>query len=305
MIVERIYEVKKSQIRQWPVVANRASEVGDPCERYLVLLRTRWQERKMHEVDLQMIFEDGNMHEKKVIRDIEDCGLEVIEQHRAFEWREYGITGQLDAKVIVDGKVIPVEIKSCQSYIFNSINTPQDMINHKVSYIRKYPTQLSLYLLMDNKDFGVFIFKDKPHSKLKEIPFPLDYDYAESILQKVERVNKHIKEGTLPDTYTDADVCSRCGFFHICLPVMQSQGLEFVDDPEFEEKLKRREELAPLVKEHKVLDDEVKAKTKNVEKKVIGNYLITGKLVSKKGFTVEPSTYWQAKISRIGESDSE
>ena len=159
MIVESLIELKKSRIKQWPVNSNRASSLGHECLRYLVYERTRWQEKVLHGVTLQMIFDEGNLHEKAVIRDLQDAGNEIIEQQRAFAWSAYLITGHIDGKLLKDSIAIPFEIKSCSPWIFQSINKLNDLHNHKYHHVRCYPSQLTLYLLMDNKEFGYFIFK--------------------------------------------------------------------------------------------------------------------------------------------------
>jgi hypothetical protein len=87
-IVQKVIESKSKKIELWPVSSNRASEMGHPCERYLVYLRTRGNERVLHDVGLQFVFDEGKVHEKAVLRDLEDAGIEVIEQQRPFEWKK-------------------------------------------------------------------------------------------------------------------------------------------------------------------------------------------------------------------------
>jgi len=79
MIIEKIYESKGREIKQYPVHSNRASDLGIPCLRYHVLNRTRWQERALHDVGLQMIFDLGNDIEQIVLRELSEAGVTVIE----------------------------------------------------------------------------------------------------------------------------------------------------------------------------------------------------------------------------------
>ena len=303
MLIERIVEKKKEQIKQYPVNSNRASEIGHPCERYLVFLRTRWQEKTLHDVNLQFIFDEGRIHEEAVLQILRESGFKIIEQQRSFEWKDYQITGHIDAKVIIEDKAIPLEIKSSSPYVFEAINSVEDLLNGKYDYLRKYPAQLTLYMLMDNKDEAIFLFKNKVTGALKEIPMKLDYEYGESLIKKVERVNKHVKENTVPLCIEyDEWTCGKCGFLHICLPEIKRDALEITENPEIENKLKRRDELKPLASEYEKIDKEVKEAFKEKEKLVVGEYIITGKWTEKNMPAKEASVqrYWQTKISKIG-----
>ena len=48
-----------------------------------------------------------------------------------------------------------------------------------------------------------------------------------------------------------------------------------------------------------ILDTIKNTKDSNLEKVLIGKYLVTGKLVEKKGYQVKPSSYWSHKILKI------
>ena len=299
-IAQTVIEHKTKQIKTYPVNANHASQAGHPCERYLVLLRTHWQERTLPDVGLQFVFDGGNMIERMALRELEDAGFELVEQQRAFSWPELELTGRLDMKLRLDGALIPVEVKGLNHWDFEKLNTMEDFLRSPKPWIRKYPAQLILYMLMaGDSEEGIFYLKDKLNYRPKAITIKLDYDYGEMICRKLERVNKHVKDGTGPDQIDDPDVCARCDFLHICLPEIRRSALETVDDPDLEAKLERYEELKPLKAEYETLDREFKKLFKGRERLMIGNYLITGKEVIRKGYKVPDSTYWQKKIMHL------
>lgn len=291
MIVEKILELKKSRINQWPCKSNRASELGHDCERYLVLLRTRWEEKTLHDVVLQSIFDEGNFHERAFITEAMSAGIVVIEQQRAFEYKELNITGHVDLKTLKDGKAIPVEFKSCSPFVFDKLDTIKSLFESDYPHVRKYPAQLTLYMLMDNVDESIFIFKNKLTGMLKEIPMTLDYEFGESLLKKAERINKHVADKTLPDCMKyDDRVCKGCGFIHICLPDIKRDALEIKDDPEIEAKLELHEKLKPAQLEYNSLHDELMKRFRTIEKVVIGDWFITGK---------KTKTGWKTTISKL------
>ena len=286
----------QSRIKNYPQHVNRASNAGHPCVKFLVLCRTNWQDKLLHDVRTQMIFELGNIYEDKAIRDLQDAGLTIIEQQKSFEMKYLELTGHLDAKVLHEGKAYPLEVKSMEPFGWAKLNCIEDFLISKKSWVQAYPAQLTLYMLAENIEYGIFYLVNKVTGQPKVIWVNLDLSYAESILKKLEAVNKHIKNGTQPEGICDPNICQYCGFLHICLPSMQGKELEVLDIEEVETALRRCEELKPLVKEYEQLDKFWKEKLKEKEKVLIGDYLITGKWIEKKEFIVKAMKYWQSKI---------
>lgn len=298
MIVEKVLEYKERGIKQSPVNTNRASDLGHPCVKYHVLNRTRWNERSLHNVNLQLTFDLGNVLEDVVLRDIQNAGFQVIEQQRAFSWPEYQITGHLDAKVIIDGQAIPLEVKTASPYVFKAINSITDLTNGKYGYLKKYPAQLTLYCLMGNHEKGIFLFKDKSSGAMKEIEMPLDYELGEILLKRAEAINQHIKAGTMPEPISEEMWCNGCPFAHICLPEQIGKEVE-VDTGELSTMLDRLESLKPTVKEYDEIDKQVKETIKGREKILAGNWFITGKWIDKKAMSIAASQYWKSSIKRV------
>lgn len=309
MIVEEVLKAKERKIKQYPVNSNRASELGHPCLRYLVLLRTRWQERALYDARVQMVFDMGKMVEDLVFQDLKEAGFNIVEQQRPFSWAKYQITGAIDFKLAIDGKVYPTEVKSAAPHPFASINSVQDMLRHKYLYMRKYPAQLTLYLLMDNKDEGLFLFKNKSTGELKEIWMDLDFDFAESLIKKAELINKHVAEGTLPAPMDyDENICQECPFAHICLPDRIGKEVEVTEDGELLELVTRYMELKPGAKEYDEVNDRITKLVEGREKILVGDYFIEGKYVTRKVYKVpddvkqqyaSESQSWQKKIMPI------
>lgn len=336
MIVEKIYETKQANIKQWPVNANRASELGHECLRYLVLNRTRWQEKKMHDARVQMVFDIGNMIESLVSQDLREAGFAVVEQQRGFSWQKYHITGTIDLKLgltdhlirsaldngalpddvkaklqeILDKArlpapdpigIVPTEIKSAAPGVFGTINSVEDMKRHKYPYMRRYPAQLTLYMIMDGKEVGLFLFKNKSTGEIKEIWMTLDYGFAETLIKKAELVNKHVAEGTLPEPieYSE-DLCAECAYSHICLPDRIGVEVEVSGNTELLELLYCYEKLKPGAKEYDDVNNRINKIVEGKEKILIGDYLIQGKWIPKTTYNI-PSEL-KAKYKETGQT---
>ncbi len=299
-----LWEYDSGRIRIQPNPNNRASEAGHDCERYLVYARRNWREKIRHDARLQRVFDEGVLQEQAILQKLAAAGIVVVEQQRSLEWKQFQLTGHIDGKLSWDGELYPLEIKSFSAVNFNAIDTVEDMIRSKHGYMRKYPVQMQLYLLMDESPEGLFLLKDKSSGAIKLVPCRLDYEFAEKILQKLERVNAHVAAGTYPDRceYSDG-LCGQCLLRHLCLPDKDYGSAEFIADSDFIFTLERREELKESVKEYEELDEEVKSRVKPYETDIIaGNFLLKRKHIVK---TIQPKAaytqdYWTTTISQLG-----
>lgn len=305
MLIEKIYAAKQAKSRLSPCHTNRASEAGHACDRYLVLRRTRWQEAALPDVRLQLLFDEGNLQEQAVLRDLAEAGWTVIEQQRDYEWKALQLTGHIDGKVLLDGEAVPIEIKSMAPWIWDAITSMEDFDDAPRPWLRKYPAQMQLYLLLSNSPRGFLILKNKATGQLKELEVALDYEKTEAVLARLERVNEHVKAGTEPPPIVyDEHICGACPFYQrACQPEVLRTALDWRDDAKLAEKLERREALAPAKREYEQLDKEIKAACRGIEKAVCGEWLITGKPVTRKAYTVESTTSWVTTIQRIQQED--
>ena len=295
MFVEKVLETVAARIKQWPVKSNRASDLGHPCLRYHVYQRTRWREKSLHDVNLELIFQMGNEIERIVIRQLQDAGVQVIEQQRAFEWPQYQITGSIDGKIIANGKAYPFDVKSCSQWVFKAINSIDDLKKSKYLHLRKYPWQLNTYMLLDNVDEGLFIFKDKTSGQLKEVWMQLDYEMGEQTIRKCEAINAFVASGDTPDRIDfDENICGQCPYAHICLPPTAGREVE-IDTGELAEMIKTYYQLESSAKEHAELNDEINKLVQGKDKILAGDYFITGRWIDKKN----GSRYWKKSVVKV------
>jgi len=307
----KLYLVDKFE--RWPVRTNRASALPHPCLRHLVYHRTRWAEAQAPSPTLLSIFKEGELHETAVIRAIEEAGYTVLRQQQTFDWKEHNITGRIDGMIATakaDGIVaegIPFDVKSCSSYTFDEIQSVDTLRNARQHWVRGWYDQLVLYCIMSNKEHALLILKNKATGELKQVVIPLDYVRAEELVQKADAINRHVAMGTLPDRIPyDQDICGRCDFFGTCLPnEALMAGARLVDDPELEQKLRRRAELEATAKEYNRIDTEIKEQVKATlddgQEEVVGtDWLLKVSVQQQKGYTVDAFVKRIVKIQRIG-----
>ena len=296
----RLFKAKADKIKVYPCNNLRASNLGHPCERYLYLLIKHWDEQKPHDVGLQCIFDLGNTLEEHTIKNIKEAGFEVITPTvRSWKIEKPLITGREDIRIKDEnGELLPVEIKGISPFEFDKLNTVDDFMKSKRSYIRGYPAQLQIYMYYFAKEKGFFALTNKLTGETKFIEMPFDYEYAESLLQKAERIYKALDEEAPPDACEDISVCEGCSLAHIC-----GECRRVPDDIDLDEELDalidRKNELAAAKKEYEQIDKEIKARVGERDKVITGQYLITRSSFVKKAFTVPESVQYRVTIKRL------
>ena len=113
IVTECDNQIRKS-IKTYPCHVNRASAIGDLCERKLVYERTHWMHKKTHDVGLEYIFQIGNQLETPIMRLIEDAGFTVTRQQEPFLLKSGNtvlLSGHIDGVLVdVDGNKYVLEI---------------------------------------------------------------------------------------------------------------------------------------------------------------------------------------------------
>jgi len=286
-IVEAVHKQVQTRIKRLPCKSNRASSIGyyvpslNGCVRMGVLERTRWQEKDLPDVRVQMIYDEGNREEKAVMRMLDDAGITVNEQQSAGEWDKYNITWHLDGVILDGDKAVPVEIKSMAPHIYDSMNTLEDFL--KKPWTRAYLAQIQVYLLAKNVEHGIFILKNKSTGQIKTIDVKLDYALAEECIKTCEQINSHVADGTLPDRITDVEVCKNCKMKTACAPGINfGTELKIADDPEFENRVSKYLDMKVQAKEcddlYDLIRERIKATAGGKELKIlVGPFQITGK----------------------------
>jgi len=309
-VIGRIKEAVSKEIHVNQPVSNWASRLGHPCERYLTYSRTSWDKVAPISVEKKMLFDLGHVFEQHVAKVyLEKAGFQIVEMDRPVQSEASGllkrvkIHGKLDFICRdKDGFEFPVEVKSAHPSTWDKMETIEDMLFSKHYWVQQYPGQLMIYLLGKNAEVGLFLFINKITAEPKAIWIHQDYTYAEALIQKAERVNKHVDEDTLPDRISyDDNVCGRCDFAGICLPDLVRDEMDVIADPDLEEDLEEREKCKPFHQRYEELDKSVKKRLVDVPKALVGKFAIIGKKVVRNGYTVEPSEYWQVGIRKISE----
>lgn len=300
-IAGKISAFVQSEIKVYPCEHLRASNIGHPCERYLYLLIKHWDEVKPHDEGLQNIFDFGNSVEAYTIQKLKDAGLEVITPtQRSWKVLNPLITGREDIRIKdpETGQLYPAEIKGLSPMEWERLNSIDDFYTSKRYYVRGYPAQLMVYCWKFEKEIGFFVLTNKLTGEIKIIDVPFDWQRADALLKKGERIYKALETDTPPDSCDDISVCESCGLRHICTAAIDRAEME-IDDGELEAAIDRKNELSPAYREYQEIGERIKRIVGEREKVLAGQYVVMTKVIDKKGFTVEPRQERRITIKRL------
>lgn len=282
--------------------ANRASELGHPCLRYLVLLRRDGENRRLPSDELQAIFEEGKRVELQMRSLLAELGYDLEAVQASFPSNTYQITGHIDGTIFWNGRLILVEIKGLNGSDFERV------LREGVDYIKRNPkawlakwyVQLQLYLFLADIEEGLWILKNKWSGMIELFTLKRDLDYIEPLLDKAERINRHMQARTLPGFINDPPLCQSCPFFgRACTPPLEwDESVAVVDDPEVIARFDRRAELAAMVgsdvAELRGLErwckDYIRRRAGKAERVLVGNTVARVSRGERSGHFVAPSS---------------
>lgn len=299
-INERLSASKQEKIKVYPCRNLRASNIGHPCERYLYLLITRWEEQQPHDVCLQNVFDLGNTLETHTINNLKEAGYEVITPTQwSFQIDNPLITGREDLRIKDEnGELIPVEVKGISPFEFGKLNTVEDFLRSKKYYILQYPAQLQIYMYHFNKMYGFFALTNKLTGETKMIRMDFDWDMADGLLKKAERIYKAIEDKNEPDAVEDMAMCEGCKLAHVC-GIHRDVEPDVELDGELNDLISQKYELKKYIDQYAEVDSTIKSKVGEREKVITGDYLVQRKRIQKKSYTVPERTEYRLQIQKL------
>jgi CRISPR/Cas system-associated exonuclease Cas4 (RecB family) len=300
---ERFQTWLAAQRRLTPQHTLRASTLGFPCERRLWYDRTAWDQAALPSPDLQGIFLAGRDFEAALIRRLQEAGYYWRHHQRAVEWKALHLSGHIEGQISEDGEHwVLAEIKGIHPYYYDRIHHWRDFLGLGPIY-GQYAAQIQVYMLLENVEAAILICGSKGSYRVRFLPVELDYAYAESLLQKAERVTQAVMAGDGgPPRITDRSVCKICPYMVACLPDQDAgAGATFRNDEDFLARLTQREALEPAAKAYQELDAAIKAELRGQPLVVAGPFIIEGReeIRRLKATEARESRAWVTRIRRL------
>jgi hypothetical protein len=271
--------------------SNRASEIGIECDAYHALRWLRPDLWRPPDLGLRKIFRIGNALEKPNLRLIEDAGYKIVEQNRAYSWSAKRISAHIDAKILIPElgpEPVPLEHKTLSPNGFRAFKKIYDdeadwreILGMRYMIYRKYPAQLMAYEFLDGTPHGVWMFFEKTSGDFFFWLHELDFEYAETLIQRAERTNENVAAGRIPEPRR-CEWCAGCVYekSHCFLGKDFGPGYDVMlgadEIAEWEPKIARAQELAEPARERDDLMDEIKAFFKG-RTAVVGSWFVESK----------------------------
>ena len=286
-----------------------ASDLSE-CARETALAILHWQDRPPFAAETIARFRRGKVIEDEVLRELGTLGISVRTERAPFEIIHKGrvvLRGKVDGFVQWQRRDWPLEVKSVDPNIFRRIRAVEDF--QKLKWAKKWPRQLQAYLYGLDEEEGFFLL-DNCMGAWRLVPVRLDYQEMDAILRRIEAAVEAVEAvragkaeaDVLPPFHEDADVCRSCwAFGRTCFPPVDAEGLQVLDDEDLEMKLDRRGALSAAYREYLDLDEDVKAALKGKDGRVVGNWLVRGKEITRneKERPAKTITFWQTKIESL------
>lgn len=273
-------------IKSKPRTSIWASQISD-CERQMVYEFLNWQDKKLHDWKLEALFAEGRKQEELFKAQLRELGFELVEDGAPISddmRRKYGVNGYIDTRIKHEGKRIIVEMKLMNPMMFDRIRPGVQGVEdfRRSPFYKKYLRQGLLYMLGCNEEVMMFALTNG-RGEWKFVIMSMDYDEAESILKKIERVKDAVEKKQLPDRVPyDNELCGRCAFAHVCIPDINADPrVKVVDNQLMADMLARREQLEEKFREYAKIDKKVKLMLEGVRDGIltVGDFIVTRKLV--------------------------
>lgn len=288
----------------------RASSIGFECDRKHYYDLT--ERRKAPSIELQSIWEEGKHLEKFTEKQLIEMGYELNDRQREHRLENPLITAHIEGKLRKgDGPWWPYDVKSCNPWDFPKLTSAEDFILSKKPHQRNYATQILIYMLGTESEYGCLIMKDKQTGQVRDVWFSFNEHISllDEAIKRAQRVYAAREAKQAPERTENRDLCSRCDWASVCLPdLINNGGVDFIESEELAEHLKRRADLKELAAEYEEIDDKIKSTVKQygTGEKVCGNWLMTVKQRSVKKkvpltWTEQENSYLVVNIAKIGE----
>jgi len=298
---------------------NNPSQMGHPCDRFLVLRRTKGALQKPFPPSLQARFLMGTEIGKLAVRLMMEMGWDVKSIERPAEWAQYQISGRPDLEARPPGngsgnghggKYVPFEVKSVHPNLMRGVTTYQDIIHNRNWRVRNWVSQLMIYELLDGHEEGILL----PIGLTgwwEPVAVPLDYEHAETLLKQCERVNAHLTAGSEPEPICDPDVCPGCSFWQTeaCNATLaMAPDVGVITDEDVITDVRRLLELKPQASEYEALRKRLGQKFEGVEQALVPDVaMVAGKQIERQVKAAEARTdrFWQVKYVPLAAGEDE
>lgn len=281
-ITTRMRDMVQQRIHVSPQHNHRASSFGEACDRRLYHDIVDWESKLPFSESTIRAMMRGQAHEPAILDILTQCGYRVIGEQSQWFDRNLRISGRIEGHICESesGRNILVEIKSTASRQLTACKSLDQLRANR--WGNRYYTQVQIYLYLFGLNAAVLVIMDVSTWELSVIPMPLDWEFADRMAKRAERINDHIDRRVPPDHIQNTAECKRCPHFgRACNPPMSyGEGTAIITDEELLAMFHEADELEMAGDRYADVVKEIKERVKGLGETVLaGDYIVTNKVV--------------------------
>ena len=157
--------------------------------------------------------ENGTLSHERIQGAIEASGI-MLSKEKKMTNDDPPILGYHDVEINVDGKSIPIEIKTCSDVAFEYRKSSGKAPGYHIG-------QLLIYMYIDNHDLGLLLYENKNTHELLGIPVEMTPGHelwVENTFDWCREVKSASDADKLPkkQTRANAKICKSCPMKELC-----------------------------------------------------------------------------------------
>ena len=142
------------------------------------------------------------------------------------------------------------------------------------------------------KLYGFFALTNKLTGETKMVRMDFDWDMADALLKKAERIYRAIENKKMPDAVEDMAMCEGCKLAHIC-GIHRGIEPDVELDNELNDLILQKYDLKKYVDQYTEVERAIKKKIGEREKVITRDFLVQRKRIQKKSYIVPERTEFQ------------
>jgi len=211
MIVEKLLEVAAKEYKPAVKKFHRMSEIGKCCR----AITYDWlgYEKKPIDGRGMMVLDDGNLHHRDIRERLRRAGYEITHEEMELYDEKWNLSGHIDGIISGNGLAKSLlEIKSINRFGYERIaKTP--LVEH-VQQVNLY-----LFYFPEKIEQAILLYKCKDTSRLKDYIIERDDDLIQSLLEKIDKIDRLVAQKRLADPEFIKGIdwqCDYCQFEEHC-----------------------------------------------------------------------------------------
>jgi len=176
---------------------------------------------------LEQAANEGKWHELRIIDELMSSGYGVFDRQLEvkIEYPEFVLLGHIDGKVVSNGNIRLLEIKSMGQFEFDR------WMRWKFDAFPEYAVQLACYLAATKLNESLYIVKNRNTGYTARMDILGTVADLEEVVAKLTKVEHYVLHGSLAPAEFDPQLiqCQRCNYQHLCVTKPEPSDIDIIE----------------------------------------------------------------------------